>query len=98
MYLRICISEFAAVYLGISSNVSRNYSFTYIELFRYLYRNYSVINNVIFYMSIESVVTVFTLYDLFGVVVRALKVTVKVMSATPDMPEEYTSEVMCTVP
>jgi hypothetical protein len=48
MYLGICIWEFAAVYLGISSNVSRNYSFTYIELFRYFYQNYSVINNGIF--------------------------------------------------
>jgi hypothetical protein len=48
MCLRICISEFAAEYLGISSNVSQNYSFTYIELFRYFYRNYSVIYNGIF--------------------------------------------------
>jgi hypothetical protein len=48
MYLGICISEFAAMYLGISSNVSWNYSFTYIELFRYFYQNYSFIYNGIF--------------------------------------------------
>jgi hypothetical protein len=48
MYLGICISEFSAAYRGMSSYVSRNYSFTYIELFRYFHRNNSVINNGIF--------------------------------------------------
>ncbi len=97
MYLGICISEFAAVYLGISSNVCRNYCFTYIELFRYFYRNYSVINNRIFKTSIDSVITSEIRCDLFGVVVRALNVEAKISGLNLAVHEEFLCEEQCTV-
>jgi hypothetical protein len=97
MYLGIGISEFAAVFLGISSNVCRNYCFTYIELFRYFYRNYSVINNGIFKTSIDSVITGESRCDLFGVVVRALNVEAKILGLNLAVHEEFICEEQCTV-
>jgi hypothetical protein len=48
-------------------------------------------------MYLESVITAHFICELFGVVVRALNILIKVLSSNLDVHVEYLNEELCTV-
>jgi hypothetical protein len=75
--LQLCILEFPAMYLGIIPLLISNYSDIFIEIIRLLIREFLYVYRSCYYLLFKC--------DLFGVVVRAVKVKVKVMGSTPDV-------------